>query len=61
MLEVKDLLENNENGMSILPDPILSEGYIADEGSPSQYLQLESFEGLVLFILSTLYMLNDSC
>ncbi|KAL1224108.1 Telomere repeat-binding protein 4 [Cardamine amara subsp. amara] len=46
ILEVKDLLENNENDMPILPDPILTEGYIADEGSPSQYLQLESLEGL---------------
>ncbi|CAN8292854.1 unnamed protein product [Cochlearia groenlandica] len=45
ILEVTDLLENNENDMPIIPDPG-SEGYILDEGSPSQFLQLESLEGL---------------
>ncbi|XP_023645840.1 uncharacterized protein LOC17897993 isoform X2 [Capsella rubella] len=45
MLEVKELLKNNENDMPVLPDPIPTED-ILDEGSPSQFLQLESFEGL---------------
>lgn len=61
MLEVRDLLENNEKDMPVLPDPIQTEGYIPDEGSPSQFLQLESLEGLVLFTLSILSMLNRSC
>ncbi|CAN7021213.1 unnamed protein product [Brassica rapa subsp. trilocularis] len=42
MLEVKDLVENNENDMSLVPDPGQYE-YITDEGSPSQFLQLDSF------------------
>ncbi|KAF2546807.1 hypothetical protein F2Q70_00020098 [Brassica cretica] len=46
MLEVKDLVENNENDMSVVPDPGQYE-YICDEGSPSQFLQLDSLEGSV--------------
>ncbi|VVA91655.1 unnamed protein product [Arabis nemorensis] len=46
ILEVEDLLENKENDMPILPDPGQTEGYIPDEGSPSQFLRLESLEGL---------------
>ncbi|XP_010476898.1 PREDICTED: uncharacterized protein LOC104756078 isoform X1 [Camelina sativa] len=46
MLEVKELLEKNENDMPVLPDPIQTEEYIPDEGSPSQFLQLDCFEGL---------------
>ncbi|KAF2555155.1 hypothetical protein F2Q68_00013578 [Brassica cretica] len=46
MLEVKDLVENNENDMSVVPDPGQYE-YITDEGSPSQFLQLDSLEGSV--------------
>ncbi|XP_010498099.1 PREDICTED: uncharacterized protein LOC104775857 [Camelina sativa] len=46
MLEVKELLEKNENDMPVLPDPRQTEDYIPDEGSPSQFLQLECFEGL---------------
>ncbi|CDY48303.1 BnaC05g13570D [Brassica napus] len=45
MLEVKDLVENNENDMSVVPDPGQYE-YITNEGSPSQFLQLDSLEGL---------------
>ncbi|AEE29593.1 TRF-like 3 [Arabidopsis thaliana] len=45
MLEVKNLLEKNEQDMPVLPDPIQTEEYIPDEGSPSQFLQLENFEG----------------
>lgn len=44
MLEVKDLVENNENDISVVPDPGQYE-YITDEGSPSQFLQLDSLEG----------------
>jgi len=55
------LLEKNEQDMPVLPDPIQTEEYIPDEGSPSQFLQLENFEGLVLITLSILYMLNHSC
>lgn len=50
MLEVKNLLENNEKDIPILPDPRQTEEYIPDEGSPSQFLQLESLEGLVLIL-----------
>ncbi|CAH8381389.1 unnamed protein product [Eruca vesicaria subsp. sativa] len=46
MLEVKDLVENNENDMPIVADPGQTEECIFDEGSPSQFLQLDSFEGL---------------
>ncbi|KAG7597368.1 SANT/Myb domain [Arabidopsis suecica] len=50
MLKVKDLLENNEHvnehDMPVLPEPIQTEKYTPDEGSPSQFLQLENFEGL---------------
>ncbi|KAH0877748.1 hypothetical protein HID58_065142, partial [Brassica napus] len=46
MLEVKDLVENNENDMSVVPDPGQYE-YITNEGSPSQFLQLDSLEGSV--------------
>ncbi|KAJ4916036.1 TRF-like 3 [Raphanus sativus] len=46
MLEVKDLVENNENDMPIAPDPGQTEECIFDVGSPSQFLQLDSFEGL---------------
>ncbi|KAL0694718.1 hypothetical protein Bca4012_061898 [Brassica carinata] len=47
MLEVKDLVENSENDMPpIVPDPGQTEECIFDEGSPSQFLQLDSFEGL---------------
>lgn len=46
MLEVKDLVENNENDISVVPDPGQYE-YITDEGSPSQFLQLDSLEGSV--------------
>lgn len=47
MLEVKDLVENNENDMPIVQDPGQTEECIFDEGSPSQFLQLDSFEGSV--------------
>ncbi|CAA7056621.1 unnamed protein product [Microthlaspi erraticum] len=46
MLEVKDLLENNENDMPTVPDPGQTEEDILDNWSPSQFLQLESFDGL---------------
>uniref|UniRef100_A0A1J3JB67 Telomere repeat-binding protein 6 n=8 Tax=Noccaea caerulescens TaxID=107243 RepID=A0A1J3JB67_NOCCA len=46
MLEVKDLLENNENDMPSVPDPGQTEENIPDEWSPSQFLQLEGLEGL---------------
>ncbi|CAH2037159.1 unnamed protein product [Thlaspi arvense] len=42
LLEVEYLLRNNENDTSTVPDP----GQTPDEGSPSQFLQLESLEGL---------------
>ncbi|KAF8047484.1 hypothetical protein N665_3001s0002 [Sinapis alba] len=46
MVEVKDLLGNSENDTPIVPDARQTEEYIPDEGSPSQFLQLDSFEGL---------------
>ncbi|KAJ0257235.1 TRF-like 3 [Hirschfeldia incana] len=46
MLEVKDLVENNESDMPMAPDPGQTEECISDVGSPSQFLQLDSFEGL---------------
>lgn len=51
MLEVKDLVENNENDMPIAPDPGQTEECIFDVGSPSQFLQLDSFEGSVTITL----------
>lgn len=60
MLKVKDLLENNEHvnepDMPVLPEPIQTEKYIPDEGSPSQFLQLENFEGLVLIHVESLLL-----
>lgn len=55
MLEVKDLLENNENDMPSVPDPGQTEENIPDEWSPSQFLQLEGLEGSVTIILTIYY------